>query len=180
SGPRRHVVVPDAAGPERRPGGAPAAGKHDNHIRRTGMAEKKYAAAVDQGTTGTRFRVFSHDGKVVSTDYLEHEQIYPKPGWVEHNPMEIWEKTQKVIKGSMSKKGIKADELSGIGVTNQRETAVVWEKKTGKPVYNAILTQYSRTRDTCKRMVTDCIEPTVKAKPGLVVATYSTCPNVQC
>jgi len=92
------------------------------------MAEKKYAAAVDQGTTGTRFMVFSHDGKVVTTDYLEHEQIYPKPGWVEHNPMEIWDKTQRVIKGSMAKKGIKADELSGIGVTNQRETTVVWEK----------------------------------------------------
>src|SRR5947207_16005044 len=105
------------------------------------MAEKKYAAAVDQGTTGTRFMVFSHDGKVVSTDYLEHEQIYPKPGWVVHKPMEIWEKTQKVIKDSMQTKRRKADELSGIGVTNQLETTVVWEKKTGKTFYNAIVWQ---------------------------------------
>src|SRR5437868_13671745 len=99
-----------------------------------GMAEKKYAAAVDQGTTGTRFMVFSHDGKVVSTDYLEHEQIYPKPGWVEHDPMEIWEKTQRVLTGSMSKKVIKADELSGKRVTNQREATVVSEEDTGKQV----------------------------------------------
>src|SRR6195256_6684831 len=97
-----------------------------------GMADKKYAAAVDQGTTGTRFMVFSHEGTVVSTDYLEHEQIYPKPGWVEHNPMEIWEKTQRVIKGSMSKKGITADELSGLGVTNQRRATVAWGNETGK------------------------------------------------
>ncbi|TMD43217.1 MAG: glycerol kinase GlpK [Chloroflexi bacterium] len=143
------------------------------------MADKKYAAAVDQGTTGTRFMVFSHDGKVVSTDYLEHEQIYPKPGWVEHNPMEIWEKTQRVIKGSMEKKGIKADELSGIGVTNQRETAVVWEKKTGKPVYNAIVWQDTRTIDICQRLINDGVEPLVKKKTGLVVATYFSGPKVQ-
>src|SRR5947207_1191766 len=117
------------------------------------MAEKKYAAAVDQGTTGTRFMVFSHDGRVVSSDYLEHEQIYPKPGWVEHNPMEIWEKTQRVIKGSMQKGGIKADEISGIGITNQRETALDWEKKSGKPVYNAVVWQDTRTRDFCQRPV---------------------------
>src|SRR5207253_10968636 len=114
-GPGRDLVLPDASGTERQPGGGTPASKTDDDVRRMGMAEKKYAAAVDQGTTGTRFMVFSHDGKVVSTDYLEHEQIYPKPGWVEHNPMEIWEKTQRVIKGSMQKKGIKADELSGIG-----------------------------------------------------------------
>ncbi len=137
------------------------------------------AAAVDQGTTGTRFMVFSHDGKVVSTDYLEHEQIYPKPGWVEHDPMEIWEKTQRVMKGSMSKKGIKADELSGIGVTNQRETTVVWEKKTGKPVYNAIVWQDTRTIDICQKLINDGVEPTVKAKTGLVVATYFSGPKIQ-
>src|ERR1700682_1517966 len=144
-----------------------------------GMAEKKYAAAVDQGTTGTRFMVFSHDGKVVSTDYLEHEQIYPKPGWVEHNPMEIWEKTQRVIKGSMQKGGIKADEISGIGVTNQRETTVVWEKKTGKPVHNAIVWQDTRTIDICQKLINDGVEPTVKAKTGLVVAPYFSGPKIQ-
>jgi glycerol kinase len=143
------------------------------------MAEKKYAAAVDQGTTGTRFMVFSHDGKVVSTDYLEHEQIYPKPGWVEHNPMEIWEKTQRVIKGSMQKGSVTADQISGIGITNQRETAVVWEKKTGKPVYNAIVWQDTRTLDICQKLIDGGIEPTVKRKTGLVVATYFSGPKIQ-
>ncbi|HEX9549353.1 MAG TPA: FGGY family carbohydrate kinase, partial [Acidimicrobiales bacterium] len=143
------------------------------------MAEKKYAAAVDQGTTGTRFMVFSHDGKVVSTDYLEHEQIYPKPGWVEHDPMEIWDKTQRVIKGSMQKGGIKADEISGIGVTNQRETTVVWEKKTGKPVHNAIVWQDTRTIDICQKLINDGVEPLVKSKTGLVVATYFSGPKIQ-
>src|SRR5229473_829438 len=143
------------------------------------MADKKYAAAVDQGTTGTRFMVFSHDGKVVSTDYLEHEQIYPKPGWVEHDPMEIWDKTQRVIKGSMQKGGIKADEISGIGVTNQRETTVVWEKKTGKPVHNAIVWQDTRTIDICQKLINDGVEPLVKSKTGLVVATYFSGPKIQ-
>src|ERR1700737_4701459 len=132
-----------------------------------------------QGTTGTRFMVFSHDGKVVSTDYLEHEQIYPKPGWVEHNPMEIWEKTQRVIKGSMQKGGIKADEISGIGVTNQRETTVVWEKKTGKPIHNAIVWQDTRTIDICQKLSNDGVEPLVKSKTGLVVATYFSGPKIQ-
>src|SRR2546428_13353183 len=93
--------------------------------------------------------------------------------------MEIWDKTQRVIKGSMSKKGIKADEISGIGVTNQRETTVVWEKKTGKPVYNAIVWQDTRTIDICQKLINDGVEPTVKAKTGLVVATYFSGPKIQ-
>src|ERR1700737_1244839 len=177
-GPGRDLVLPDAPGVERQPGGAAPASKNDL-VRRMGMAEKKYAAAVDQGTTGTRFMVFSHDGKVVSTDYLEHEQIYPKPGWVEHDAMEIWDKTQRVIKGSMAKKGIKADELSGIGVTNQRETTVVWEKKTGKPVHNAIVWQDTRPIDICRKLIKDGVEPMGKAKTGLVVATYFSGPKIQ-
>jgi glycerol kinase len=143
------------------------------------MAEKKYAAAVDQGTTGTRFMVFSHDGKVVSSEYLEHEQIYPQPGWVEHNPMEIWDKTQQVIKGAMAKKAITADEISGIGVTNQRETTVVWDKKTGNPVHNAIVWQDTRTRDICQKLIDEKFEPVVKRKTGLVVATYFSGPKIQ-
>src|SRR5438105_423253 len=105
----------------------------------------KYAGAVDQGTTGTRFMVFSHEGTVVAQDYLEHQQIYPKPGWVEHDPMEIWERTQSVTRGCLDKGGVSAEDLVAIGVTNQRETAVVWEKATGKPVYNAIVWQDTRT-----------------------------------
>src|SRR5690606_6236916 len=105
----------------------------------------KYAAAVDQGTTSTRFMIFDHSGSVVSLHQLEHEQIYPRAGWVEHDPMEIWARTQDVIKGAMQKANIQASDLAAIGVTNQRETTVVWDKRTGKPYYNAIVWQDTRT-----------------------------------
>jgi glycerol kinase len=139
----------------------------------------KYAAAVDQGTTGTRFMVFSHDGRVVSSDYQEHEQIYPKPGWVEHDPMEIWTKTQAVTKGAMEKGGIVAGDLAAIGVTNQRETAVVWDRASGKPVYNAIVWQDTRTREICQQLIDEGFEDTVKQRTGLVVATYFSGPKVK-
>jgi glycerol kinase len=139
----------------------------------------KYAAAVDQGTTGTRFMVFSHDGRVVSSDYQEHEQIYPRPGWVEHDAMEIWSKTQAVTKGAMEKGGIAAGDLAAIGITNQRETAVVWEKATGRPVYNAIVWQDTRTRDICQQLIDEGFEDTVKQRTGLVVATYFSGPKVK-
>jgi glycerol kinase len=139
----------------------------------------KYAAAVDQGTTGTRFMVFSHDGRVVSTDYQEHEQIYPKPGWVEHDATEIWSKTLAVTKGAMEKGGVAAGDLAAIGITNQRETAVVWEKATGKPVYNAIVWQDTRTRDICQELIDEGFEDTVKRTTGLVVATYFSGPKVK-
>ena len=105
----------------------------------------KYSAAVDQGTTSTRFMIFDHAGKVVGIDQKEHEQIYPKPGWVEHNPMEIWERTQEVIAGCLRKSEHLPGDIAAVGMTNQRETAVVWEKATGKPVYNAIVWQDTRT-----------------------------------
>jgi glycerol kinase len=139
----------------------------------------KYAAAVDQGTTGTRFMVFSHDGRVVSSDYQEHEQIYPRPGWVEHDAMEIWSKTQAVTRGAMQKGGVAAGDLAAIGITNQRETAVVWEKASGKPVYNAIVWQDTRTRDICQQLIDEGFEDTVKQRTGLVVATYFSGPKVK-
>jgi glycerol kinase len=139
----------------------------------------QYAAAVDQGTTGTRFMVFSHDGKVVSSDYQEHEQIYPKPGWVEHDPMEIWAKTQEVTRGALQKGGIASGDLAAIGVTNQRETALVWEKATGRPVYNAIVWQDTRTREICQQLIDEGFEDTVKKTTGLVVATYFSGPKVK-
>jgi len=107
----------------------------------------KYAAAVDQGTTSTRFMVFDHSGKVVAVEQKEHEQIYPKPGWVEHNAMEVWQRTQDVIKGVLKKVNVK--DIAAVGVTNQRETTVVWEKATGKPVHNAIVWQDTRTDTIC-------------------------------
>jgi glycerol kinase len=139
----------------------------------------KYAAAVDQGTTGTRFMVFSHDGKVVTSDYEEHQQIYPQPGWVEHDPMEIWAKTQAVTRGAMQRGGIEVGDLAAIGVTNQRETALVWEKATGKPVYNAIVWQDTRTREICQQLIDEGFEPTIKERTGLVVATYFSGPKVK-
>jgi glycerol kinase len=98
----------------------------------------KYAAAIDQGTTSTRFMVFDHAGKVVCFDQKEHEQIFPKPGWVEHSPNEIWERTQSVIRGALQKGNIDPKDIAAVGITNQRETAVVWDKTTGKPIYNAM------------------------------------------
>ncbi|HEU0244901.1 MAG TPA: FGGY family carbohydrate kinase, partial [Candidatus Limnocylindrales bacterium] len=99
----------------------------------------KYVGALDQGTTSTRFMIFDHAGGVVAIHQKEHEQIYPKPGWVEHDPMEIWARSQEVIAGALKNAGITAADLAAVGITNQRETAVVWDKTTGKPVYNAIV-----------------------------------------
>lgn len=143
------------------------------------MAEKKYAAAIDQGTTGTRLMVFTHDGKVASTYYEEHEQIYPQAGWVEHKPMEIWEKTQKVIKTSLANGKIDPNLISGIGVTNQRETTILWDKATGEPVYNAIVWQCTRTRDICQQMIDDGWESKIREKTGLPIATYFSGPKIK-
>src|SRR5216117_2333300 len=112
-----------------------------------------YIGAIDQGTTSTRFIVFDRAGRIVSTAQEEHEQIYPKPGWVEHDPMEIWSRTQAVTTAALQKGGIQAGDLAAIGVTNQRETAVVWEKATGRPVYNAIVWQDTRTREICQELI---------------------------
>jgi glycerol kinase len=123
--------------------------------------------------------VFTHDGKVASTNYEEHQQIYPQPGWVEHNPMEIWEKTQKVIKASLAAGNINPNDIAAIGVTNQRETTILWDKRTGQPVYNAIVWQDTRTRDICQKLIDDGMEPTVKQKTGLVSATYFSGPKIR-
>ncbi len=139
----------------------------------------KYVAAVDQGTTSTRFMVFDHAGLVVSVHQLEHEQIYPQPGWVEHNPMEIWERTQEVIKGALQKNGIDPNEIAAIGVTNQRETTIVWDKKTGKPFYNAIVWQCTRTKDICEDLAKDGGQDRFRPKTGLPLATYFSGPKIK-
>ena len=140
---------------------------------------KKYAAAVDQGTTGTRFMIFDQRGQPVSTAYEEHRQIYPQPGWVEHDPLEIWDKTQRVIKAAMEKGGVRAEEIAGIGVTNQRETTIVWDPKTGQPCYNAIVWQCTRTRDICQQIIDDGFEPYIRENTGLVSATYFSGPKIK-
>ncbi|MGB8644358.1 MAG: glycerol kinase GlpK [Anaerolineae bacterium] len=139
----------------------------------------KYAAAVDQGTTSTRFMIFDHAGKVVGIDQKEHEQIYPKPGWVEHNPMEIWERTQEVIAGGLKKHNIDPKDIAAVGVTNQRETTVVWEKATGKPVYNAIVWQDTRTADICNELAKDGGQDRFRAQVGLPLATYFSGPKIK-
>src|ERR1700741_2494470 len=106
-----------------------------------------YLGAIDQGTTSTRFIVFDRTGRIVSVAQKEHEQIYPKPGWVEHDPEEIWRRTQEVIREALSQRGLTAPDLAAIGITNQRETTVVWDRETGEPVAHAIVWQDARVSD---------------------------------
>jgi len=139
----------------------------------------KYAAAVDQGTTSTRFMIFDHAGKVVGLDQKEHAQIYPKPGWVEHDPMEIWTRVQEVIKGALAKANLTAGGIAATGVTNQRETTVVWDKATGKPIYNAIVWQDTRTADICNKLAKDGGQNRFRRKVGLPLATYFSGPKIK-
>jgi glycerol kinase len=139
----------------------------------------KYAVAIDQGTTSTRFMIFDHSGSVVGVDQKEHEQIYPKPGWVEHDPLEIWEVTQEVIKGALAKYKIDLKDIAACGITNQRETTVVWEKATGKPIHNAIVWQDTRTDKICDELAKDGGQDRFREKVGLPLATYFSGPKVK-
>ncbi|GAB7023143.1 glycerol kinase GlpK [Salidesulfovibrio brasiliensis] len=138
-----------------------------------------YVGAVDQGTTSSRFIIFDKRGRIVSLDQKEHEQIFPKPGWVEHNPMEIWRNTQDVIKGALAKAGLKGSDLASIGITNQRETVVVWDKATGEPYYNAIVWQCTRTHDICKELMKEGGQDRFREITGLPVATYFSGPKIK-
>ena len=139
----------------------------------------KYSAAVDQGTTSTRFMIFDHEGQVVGIDQKEHEQIYPKPGWVEHDPMEIWHACEAVISGALAKTKVSVKDIAAVGVTNQRETAVVWDKATGKPVYNAIVWQDTRTDTICNELAKDGGQDRFRTKVGLPLATYFSGPKIK-
>jgi glycerol kinase len=139
----------------------------------------KYSAAIDQGTTSTRFMIFDHAGKVVGVDQKEHEQIYPKPGWVEHDAMEIMTRTHEVIKGALAKTKVDPKDIAAVGVTNQRETTVVWEKATGKPVYHAIVWQDTRTADICNELAKDGGQDRFRPKVGLPLATYFSGPKIK-
>jgi len=139
----------------------------------------KYAAAVDQGTTSTRFMIFDHAGMVVGVYQKEHEQIYPKPGWVEHDPMEIWQATQEVIDGALKKYKIDPKDIAAVGVTNQRETTVVWDRSTGKPVYNAIVWQDTRTDTICNELAKSGGQDRFRPKVGLPLATYFSGPKIK-
>lgn len=140
---------------------------------------KKYTGAVDQGTTSTRFIIFDHYGNIVESDQKEHRQIFQKSGWVEHDPMEVWGNTAAVIQGALAKSGISGDELAAIGVTNQRETVVVWDKNSGRPFYNAIVWQCTRTDTICQELIKDGGQDRFRAKTGLPVATYFSGPKIR-
>lgn len=132
----------------------------------------QYVLALDQGTTSSRAILFDRFGRQVATAQEEFPQIYPKPGWVEHNPLNIWESQLRVAKDALIKAGAKAADIAGIGVTNQRETTIIWDRKTGEPVYNAIVWQCRRTVDTCERLKAEGHAAMIRERTGLVVDAY--------
>jgi glycerol kinase len=140
---------------------------------------QRYIGAIDQGTTGTRFIVFDRSGRMVTSCYEEHTQIYPQPGWVEHDAAEIWDKTCRVIAGALAQGSLSGGDLAAIGVTNQRETTVVWDPTTGKPLCHAVVWQDTRTREICQQLIADGLEPTFRQKAGLPVATYFSGPKLK-
>jgi glycerol kinase len=147
----------------------------------------KYVASIDQGTTSTRCILFDHGGNIVAVDQQEHQQIYPKPGWVEHDALEIWENTQEVMRGALKKADATSADVAAIGITNQRETTLVWEKATGRPVYNAIVWQDTRTDTICNELAKDAStsfgtgsgQNRFRSKTGLPLATYFSGPKIK-
>ena len=132
----------------------------------------QYVIAIDQGTTSSRAIIFDHSGNIVSSGQMEHEQIFPQAGWVEHNAAEIWNNTREVIASALSKANLTRHDIAAVGITNQRETAVVWDKTTGEPVYNAIVWQDTRTQDIVDELSKDGGPERFKPKVGLPLATY--------
>src|SRR6056297_825387 len=136
------------------------------------MPTDTYVGAIDQGTTGTRFMVFDHSGQVVANAYQKHEQIYPEPGWVEHDPMEIWENTKDVVTTGLDEADLDPEQLEAIGITNQRETTIVWDKETGKPVHNALVWQDRRTTDRVEEIQEAGKVEWIREKTGLECDAY--------
>jgi glycerol kinase len=131
-----------------------------------------FVGAVDQGTTSSRFMIFDHAGNEVARHQLEHEQILPQAGWVEHDPTEIWERTSTVIRTALNRASLQASDLCALGITNQRETAVVWDKSTGRPLYNAIVWQDTRTDRIASKLEREGAGDVIRRKAGLPPATY--------
>lgn len=138
-----------------------------------------YIGAIDQGTTSTRFILFDHDGNRVGFDQKEHRQIFARPGWVEHDPMEIWDNTRQVIYNTLEKTGIPGSRILALGVTNQRETVVVWDRKTGSPFYNAVVWQCARTHEICEQLIREGGQDRFRKTTGLPVATYFSGPKIK-
>jgi glycerol kinase len=139
----------------------------------------KYAVAIDQGTTSSRAMVFDHSGRVVSVSQKEHEQIYPKPGWVEHDAKEIWTNCQEVLADALKQADASKEDIAGLGITNQRETALVWDKTTGEPVYNALVWQDTRTDKIVDELAQVGGQDRFRDKVGLPLATYFSGPKVR-
>ncbi|NGO71588.1 glycerol kinase GlpK [Streptomyces boncukensis] len=137
-----------------------------------------YVAAIDQGTTSSRCIIFDRDGAIVAVDQREHRQIFPRPGWVEHDATEIWSKVQAVVAGALAAAGLRADQLSAVGITNQRETTVLWDRTTGKPVHNAIVWQDTRTAELCAALGGADGQDRFRDRTGLPLASYFAGPKV--
>ncbi|MBS3813132.1 glycerol kinase, partial [Candidatus Bipolaricaulota bacterium] len=135
------------------------------------VSTKRYVGAIDQGTTGTRFIVFDQNGEQVSSAYREHRQIYPHPGWVEHDPDEIWKNLKVVIHEAMHSGGISKEDIVGIGITNQRETVFTWDLQ-GRPLHNGIVWQDRRTSERCAEIEGTEMEEVIKGRTGLRVDPY--------
>jgi glycerol kinase len=140
---------------------------------------REFVAAIDQGTTSTRCMIFDHDGAEVGRHQLEHEQLLPKAGWVEHNPVEIWERTASAIASALNKTNLSATDLAALGITNQRETSLVWNRRTGRPYYNAIVWQDTRTDRIASALDRDGRGDVIRRKAGLPPATYFSGGKVQ-
>jgi len=138
----------------------------------TKKSRRTHILALDQGTTSSRSIVFDHEGKIVAVAQKEFQQIYPKPGWVEHDPMEIWSSQSATAAEALSRADLSTDAIAAVGVTNQRETTIVWDRDTGRPVYNAIVWQDRRTADYCARMKREGLEAMVSEKTGLRLDPY--------
>lgn len=143
------------------------------------MSEEKFVLAIDQGTTSSRAIIFNHGGEVVAVDQQEFSQIFPNPGWVEHNPVEIWESVRAVVAGALQKAEINRHQLVAVGITNQRETAVVWDKNTGEPVYNAIVWQDTRTAKTIREIAGEDGMDKFQDRCGLGLSTYFSGPKIK-
>lgn len=140
---------------------------------------KKYVLALDAGTTSSRAILFNHESEIVSVAQKEFTQIYPKPGWVEHDPMEIWASQYGVLQEVLAKTNITPEQIAAIGITNQRETAIVWDKQTGEPIYNAIVWQCRRTADICEKLKSDGFDKYIKENTGLLIDAYFSATKVK-
>ncbi|CAN5788974.1 glycerol kinase GlpK [soil metagenome] len=143
------------------------------------MQHGDYVGAIDQGTTSTRFMVFDRAGAEVVSDQMEHNQVFPRPGWVEHDPEEIWEATCHVIERALAKGGLSPADLAAVGITNQRETTVVWDRDTGIPVANAVVWQDTRTADLCTELAGDDGPDRLRSTTGLPISTYFSGPKIR-